>query len=174
MAEATYLNDQEVEAFLDDLDRNKDGMIDFSEIDRKLVEVHAEIAPQAKKHNLHYGGTVNAERTAFLRKMLGTEKNVIPRKAFADTVRSWNVPSMAKQKKADKDGEDYTKCMSIGRRLRAYWAVRGPTLVFLTLVVSLQIAFSVWMFVKYYTGPKYRTALGWGVVMVSNLHSIDR
>ena len=167
MAEVQYLNDKEVEAFLDDLDRNKDGQIDFSEIDKKLVEVHAEIAPVAREHNLHYGGTNNPARTAFLRSILGTEKNVIPRKEFAETVRSWNIPSMAQEKKQEQDGDDYTKKMSIGRRLRAYWSVRGPTMVFLALVVSMQIAFGTWMLVKYLTTPKYQAALGWGVVLVS-------
>ena len=53
MADEHYLSEKEIEAFLDDLDRNKDGIIDFGEVDRKLVEVHAEIAPEARRHNLH-------------------------------------------------------------------------------------------------------------------------
>ena len=163
------LTDKEIEAFLDDLDRNKDGQIDFSEVDKKLIEVHAEIAPTARQHNLHYAGTGedNAARTAFLRSMLGTDQDKIPRDEFAKTVRTWNIPTMERQKMSDKDGDDFMQRVGVWRRARAYWQVRGPNLVFLGLVVSLQIAFAVWMLVKYQTTPKYKAALGWGVVLVS-------
>ena len=167
MAEGHLLTDQEIEAFLDDLDRNKDGFIDFDEVDRKLVEVHAEIAPTARKHNLHYGGTDNEDRKAFLRSMIG-EKGRTPRAEMAARVRAWQIPSMEKMRKDDQDADDYHKRIPLARKLRAYWSVRGPTMVFLALVLGMQIAFGVWMTVKYVTTPKYQAALGWGVVMVSS------
>ena len=168
MAEVTYLSEKEISAFLDDLDRNKDGLIDFSEVDRKLVEVHAEIAPEAKKHNLHYGGTDNEYRRAFLREMMGTDKDQIPRAEFAERVRAWKIPTMERQKMSDKDDDDeYTRGMGVVRKIRAYWSVRGPTMVFLAMVLSFQLALGIWQAVKYATREKYFAALGWGVVLVS-------
>ena len=57
------------------------------------------------------------------------------------------------------------KSLPIWRRLRVYWAVKGPQVGFLALVVSLQIAFGTWQLVKYITDPRYTDAFGWGVAL---------
>ena len=101
--------------------------------------------------------------------MIGSEKGRLPRGEMAERVRGWQIPSMEKLKKDEKDADGYHKRIPLARRLRAYWAVRGPTMVFLTFVVAWQIAFGVWHMVRYITTPKYRAALGWGVVLVSRL-----
>ena len=159
------LSEVEIEAFLDDLDKNKDGFIEYSEIDIKLKEVHTEIVKKVRKHHLHHQDRDKKDRDEFLRSVLGSEKDRIPRAEFAESVRAWKIPSLEQDKKAAKDEDDFMKSLPPWRRFRTYWAVKGPEMMFIALVVSLQVAFGVWQLVKYTTTPKYRETFGWGVVM---------
>ena len=72
---------------------------------------------------------------------------------------------MKQDSEDEKRDEELLKSMSILRRIRAYWAVRGPDVLFVALVVSMQLAFGVWQLVKYVTEMQYRAAFGWGVVL---------
>jgi len=159
MADGQSLSDQEIEEFLVDLDKNNNGYIEYDELEHKLDEVHKEIAPEPKPHNLHHADREDDQRHQFLRSVLGTDKNRISRADFVQTVKTWGVPSMVPEKK------DYTRSMPWGRRLRAYWSVRGPEALFVSLVVSMQIAFGTWQLVKYLAEMQYRHAFGWGVVL---------
>ncbi|KAK0633794.1 FAD-binding domain-containing protein [Immersiella caudata] len=160
-----YLTDDEVKAFLDDLDHNGDGMIDYDEVERKLDQVHAEIAPSPSPHHLHHDNNDDAKRHAFLRKIIGSDKNRIPRDEFADRVRSWKIPSLKQDKETGVDQKTYLSKLGIFRRIRSYWAVHGPEIVFLALVISMQLTFGIWQLVKYLTGEHYTRAFGWGVVL---------
>jgi dual oxidase len=55
--------------------------------------------------------------------------------------------------------------MSVWRRTRAWWAVKGPELAFLALIASFMTAFGVWQFVRYLTSDLYTPAFGWGAVL---------
>jgi dual oxidase len=44
MAPQQYLTDEEIKQFIDDLDHDKDGNVDYWEVERKLDHVHQEIA----------------------------------------------------------------------------------------------------------------------------------
>ncbi|KAK0741613.1 hypothetical protein B0T21DRAFT_432690 [Apiosordaria backusii] len=131
-----YLTDDEIEAFLDDLDHNNDGLIDYSEVEQKLDKVNEEIAPKALPHNLHHDSREARDRHAFLRAIIKTDKNRIPRAEFAETVKSWKIPSVEHDKENDNDQDDYMRKRSVWRR-----------------------------FVKYPTGEYYTRGFGWGVVM---------
>ena len=161
-----YLTDKEIEEFLDDLDENSNGEIEYSEVELKLDEVHKEIAPKALPHNLHHKDTDDEARHQFLRSLMGgSTKKTISRAEFREIVKGWKVPSMNPSKKAQEDHDDYMRRMSIFRRMRAYWEVRGPEMVFLGMVLSLQIAMGGWQLGKYLGDPRYRQAFGWGVVL---------
>lgn len=165
MAQQQYLTDEEIKKFLDDLDHDNNGDIDYWEVERMLDQVHKEIAPKAQPHHLHHASRGDEDRHEFLRKVIGTREDRIKRDKFAESVKSWEIPSLEQDRKEAKDEDDYLKQMSIYRRARAYWAVQGPQIAFLALVASFQIAFGVWQFVKYLTSPQYTPAFGWGAVM---------
>ena len=165
MADIQHLSDKEISEFLDDLDKNNDGYIAYNELEKKLDEVHEEIAPEPKPHNLHHKDRNPEERHQFLRSVLGTQEERISRDDFTTVVKGWKVPSLEQDKKVEKDEKDYFKSIPWGRRMRAFWEVRGPEVLFVGLVVSMQIAFGVWQLVKYVSDPKYQAALGWGVVL---------
>lgn len=165
MADVQYLSDREIEEFLNDLDRNQNGFIEYSEVEGKLDEVHKEIAPEAKPHHLHHESMKDDARHVFLRSMIGSDENQIPRREFANTVRSWRIPSLEQNKKEEQDERDYLKSLSVWRRFRSYWAVQGPEIMFLALVVSMHLALGIWQMVKYLTQTRYRRAFGWGVVL---------
>lgn len=160
-----YLTDEEIKNFIDDLDADNNGNIDYWELERKLDEVHREIAPKAQPHHLHHESRSNEARHEFLRSVIGTREDRIKRDDFAKCVKRWEIPSLEQDRKEAKDEDDYLKQMSIYRRARAYWAVKGPEIAFLALVASFMIAFGVWQLVKYLTYDEYRPALGWGVVV---------
>ncbi|KAK3076838.1 hypothetical protein LTS18_011864, partial [Coniosporium uncinatum] len=165
MINVAYLNDSEVEKFVDSLDKNSDGTIDYAELEQKLDEVHEEIAPKPQPHHLHHDGRDREARHHFLQSIIGSDKKAIPRAEFADSVRTWNVPSMEQEKQDEQAQRAYLKKRRLFRRFRSYWAVHGPEIVFLALVISLQLAFGIWQLVKYLTQSEYRRALGWGVVL---------
>ena len=161
-----YLTDKEIEEFLDDLDENSNGEIEYSEVELKLDEVHEEIAPKAQPHNLHYKDKDADARHQFLRSLMGdSNKKTISRADFKEIVKGWNVPSLNPSKKAQEDHDDYMRRMSIFRRMKAYWEVRGPEIVFLLVVLLLQIGMGGWQLGKYLSDPKYRAGFGWGIVL---------
>ncbi|KAM7187231.1 FAD-binding domain containing protein [Naviculisporaceae sp. PSN 640] len=172
--QAQYLTDEEISRFLDDLDHDGDGMIDYDEVERKLDAVHDELIPQPRAHNIlarktraqsqktHRSHGNNQHRHEFLRSIIGSDARRIPRDEFAKRVKEWNIPSL--ELSGLESNRDYVRKMSPFRRIRAHWAVHGPEIAFLMLVVGLQIAFGVWQLAKY-TRLEYVDAFGWGVGM---------
>ncbi|KAF2865717.1 NADPH oxidase 4 [Massariosphaeria phaeospora] len=165
MASEQYLTDEEIEQFINDLDKDNSGNIDYWEIEQKLDQVHKEIAPRPAPHNLHHASRGDEARHEFLRSIIGVHEDHIPLAEFEKAVRTWEIPSLEQDRKQAKDEDDYIKHMSIWRRARAYWAVRGPELVFLGIVVAFMNAFGTWQLVKYLTHELYRPAFGWGAVV---------
>ncbi|KAF2024291.1 hypothetical protein EK21DRAFT_79047 [Setomelanomma holmii] len=165
MAQQQYLTDKEMKAFIDDLDHDNNGTIDYWEVERMLDVVHQEIAPKAQPHHLHHASRGDKARHEFLRSVIGTREDRIKRDKFEECVKTWQIPSLEQDRKEAKDEDDYLKQMSIWRRIRAFWAVKGPEIAFLALVASFMIAFGVWQFVKYLTTTRYTAAFGWGVVL---------
>ncbi|KAL8990914.1 MAG: hypothetical protein Q9169_007999 [Polycauliona sp. 2 TL-2023] len=159
------LRDHEIQDFIKDIDFNNDGYVSYKEIERKLDLVAKELDPEPKKHHLHHHERKASDRHAFLRSVLGTDKDRIPNDEFRDKVRDWNVPSLEQDSQTDKDASDFLKALSWSRRLRAWWSVQGPQLLFLAAVVAMQLAFGIWQLVKYLTTPPYRDGWGWGVVV---------
>ncbi|KAF3008040.1 hypothetical protein E8E14_004841 [Neopestalotiopsis sp. 37M] len=160
-----YLDDEEIAAFAGELDKNRDGYIDYSEVEHRLDLVHDEIAPHPQPHHLHHDSKDDEARHRFLRGMMGSDQQRISRGEFAARVREWKIPSMKQDSEDEKRDEELLKSMSIWRRIRAYWAVRGPDVLFVALVVSMQLAFGIWQLVKYATETQYRAAFGWGVIL---------
>lgn len=159
-----YLDDEEIDAFLDDLDHNKDGYINYEEVERKLDQEHAELVPKPGPHHV-LNSKDDRGRHAFLRSMMGSDLERIPRDDFAKLIRTWKIPSLKQAKKNEEEEKSYFRRLPGWRRIRAYWAVHGPEIVFLGVVVGMQCAFGIWQLVKYQTTSPYRAAFGWGVVM---------
>lgn len=168
LAHVQSLNDQEINEFLDDLDHNGDGYINYEEVERKLDETHHELAPKpSSPYGSQSGHDSEGDRArhAFLRSIMGSGADCIPRNEFAELVRQWNIPSLQPAKKEEEDEKSYIKRLLGWRKIRAYWAVHGPEIAFIGLVVSLQCTFGIWELIQYQTAPEYRAAFGWGVVM---------
>lgn len=171
-----YLSDEEINQFIDDLDNNNDGYINYAEIEQKLDQAHDELVPKPDVHHIfsskqpvngvEHNSQDDKVRHAFLQRMLGG-RNVerIPRQEFAELVKEWKIPSLKQAKKEEEDERGYFKKLPGWRKIRAYWAVHGPEIGFIGLVVAMQLAFGVWQLVKYLTTEKYRAGFGWGVVM---------
>lgn len=162
------LSESEINSFLDELDHNNDVFIDYDEVEQKLDAVYDELVqgkPQAH-HRLHRHNTKqDQDRHAFLRSIIGPDAQRIPRAEFAARVRELQVPSMGQDTEADASQKACMRSLGPWRRLRSYWAVHGPEIAILCLVVSLQVAFGVWQCVKYATASQYQAAFGWGVVL---------
>lgn len=163
-----YLSDDEIQQFIDDLDHNDDGFIDYKEIEQKFDQAHQELVPKPHAHHIIKRGHDSHDKDArhvFLRSMMGSDADRISRQEFADIVRQWNIPSLTQAKKEEEDEKTYFRRRPGWRKIRAYWAVHGPEVAFLALVISIQVAFGVWQLVKYSMAPEYRAAFGWGAVM---------
>ncbi|KAK6834125.1 hypothetical protein PG987_008819 [Apiospora arundinis] len=143
-----YLDDEEINRFLDELDKNKDGLIDYSEVEHRLDLVHKEIAPNPQPHHLHHDDQADDARHRFLRSLIGDDKQKIPRAQFAEHVKSWQIPSPKQADKAQADEQRYVKSLSMWRRVRSYWAVHGHEILFIALVVAMQLAFGIWQCVN--------------------------
>ena len=151
--------------FIQSLDQDADGFISYAEVEAKLDHVHDEIAPHPQPHHLHHESRDDEQRHEFLRSIIRCKDDRIPKDIFAQTVRSWKVPSMQQEGPARQASGAYMRSLPLSRRLRAYWAVRGPEYVFVLLVVSLQVGMGTWQLVKYATQPQWQAAFGWGVVL---------
>ncbi|KAK4098459.1 hypothetical protein N658DRAFT_517950 [Parathielavia hyrcaniae] len=160
-----YLTDDEINAFIDDLDHNGDGTIDYHEVERKLDEVHKDLAAHSQPHHLTRDAGQAQARHAFLRSIIGSDDDHISRDRFAECVRGWKIPSMKQEQEEAIHQKAYMRKLSTWRRIRSYWAVHGPEITFLGLVVAMQLAFGVWQLVKYLTGEYYTDAFGWGLVL---------
>lgn len=162
MAAQQHLTEKEIKEFVDDLDHDNNGSIDYWELEKKLEQVQNELAPKAQPHNLHHDSREGAEHD-FLR-TLASGRDKIPRAEFENFVREWEIPSLEQDRKEAKEEDEYFKSISIWRRLRAYWAVKGPSIVFMGLVICIMLALGIWQLVKYLTREEYRPAFGWGAV----------
>ncbi|OMP86160.1 Superoxide-generating NADPH oxidase heavy chain subunit A [Diplodia seriata] len=160
-----FLTDKEIDQFLDGLDHHGDGTIDYREVELKLDQAHDELARQPQADGVSHGTKEDQDRHRFLRKIVGSDEDRIPRAELALRMQDWQIPSLEQSKKEEQEEKDYVHSMSVWRRMRAYWAVHGPEILFIALVVGLQVAFGTWQLVKYITVVQYREAFGWGVVL---------
>lgn len=78
-----YLDDDEIEAFVGELDKNNDEYIEYEEVEHRLDLVHDEIAPKVQPHNLHHESKDDEARHRFLRSMMGPEEKRVSRAEFA-------------------------------------------------------------------------------------------
>ena len=173
-----FLTDEEINDFLEDLDHDNDGYINYAEVERKLDQAHEDLVPKPGAHHifhrqrpLHQNGATSDTpdgrgRHEFLRRMMGGRHDErIPRAEFAELVRGWGIPSLRQAKKEEEDEKRYFQRLPGWRKIRAYWAVHGPEIACIGLVVAMQLAFGIWQLVKYLTTEKYRAGFGWGVVL---------
>ncbi|KAF7561034.1 hypothetical protein G7046_g3100 [Stylonectria norvegica] len=159
-----YLNDREINEFLNDLDYNGDGFINYNDIGEKFDGAHDEIVLQPSAHQLLKRDDDTYDNHGFLRTMLGSGQQNISRDALAQVIRDWKIPSLQQVKKQEDEAKSYFKRLSSWRRMRAYWAVHGPEVVFVSLVIGLQVGCGVWQLLKYRKSP-YIDAFGWGVTL---------
>lgn len=107
----------------------------------------------------------------------------IPRTEFVARVRAWCIPSLRCHENNNnstlKDGgivpegsggdgndlDQYVRSMSRWRRVRSYWTVHGPQIAFIAIVVGLQMAFSLWISIRYATSYRHDETFSWGTVV---------
>lgn len=170
------LSDEEIESFFQELDKDKNGFVDFEELEKKLHEVHKELMPEIKKHSILHDARRDLEKNeindrkgdglhAFLCQLLPQCDDHISKEDFVARVRKLRIPS---QKQTDSDEQDKgdkekEQELPMRRRLRAYWAVHGTTYLFMAFVVALQLGFGLWQGLTYFLGQEYRDAYGLGV-----------
>jgi predicted ferric reductase len=160
-----YLTDDEIKSFLDDLDHNDDGNIDYTEVEANLDAAYKELINKPSTHQLNLNPQEDERRHAFLRSIIGSNAKRIPRDEFAQRVKEWNIPSMKQDKEEEEAEKAYMRSLPKWRRFRSWWSVHGPQVVFIVFVICFELAFGIWQCVKYVTQTQYRAALGWGVVM---------
>lgn len=170
------LTQDEINAFFDDLDRDKDGYVTFNELEAKLRDAHKELAPVPQRHHLHHPSRRNSESHVgahdddlhnFLCSLMPDCGSSMGRSDFVERVQRWQVPSQSQTDTKTQSHEDKAaeQRLPFRRRLRAYWAVHGPVFCFLAFVVALQLAFGLWQLIAYIRKPDVRAALGWGVIL---------
>lgn len=231
-----YLDEDEITAFVDQLDRRQDGFIYYRDLqnalDRayqdlqhaQLPHVRTSTSPEPSEHEEQStpeltGRNLPWHETSLLCSLLGfsspsggmvgnstgwgearkqTSPTRIPRAEFVARVRAWGTPSLrrlddGKNNKnstsssacggeafsagadivgggggSDQELQDpyqYLRSMSRWRRVRSCWAVHGPQVVFVALVVALQAAFSLWIAIHYATKYRHTELFNWGTVV---------
>jgi predicted ferric reductase len=176
MEDYKALSDSEIEAFFQDLDKDKNGFVDFGELEKKLHEVHEELAPDLKRHHITHPSRRDLEKNeshsrkgdglhAFLCQLLPECDAKISKEDFIVRVRRLRVPSQKQtdSNEQDKGDKEKERELPMRRRIRAYWAVHGPTILFMTFVVALTLGFSLWQGLIYFLRQRYRDAYGLGV-----------
>ncbi|KAF2269346.1 hypothetical protein CC78DRAFT_574910 [Lojkania enalia] len=102
MSRIHCLTDDEIKRFIYDLDRGSNSNIEYTELEFKLDYVQKEIAPKALSHHVHYEEDGDEARHQFLRNIIGTRENSIPRAEFEKFLREWEIPSQEKDCKEAK------------------------------------------------------------------------
>jgi hypothetical protein len=104
---------------------------------------------------------------AFLCKLMPDCEASIPKDEFVKHVRSWNVPSLERNAAEDEDErvKQYAKNLTMGRKIKALWSIYGPKVIFMSLVISFQLAFGLWQLMTYVNKREARAAFGWGVIV---------
>lgn len=74
----------------------------FQQLERKLDEVHKDIAPKAQPHHLHHESRCDRSRHGFLRSVIGTREDRIKCDDFAESVKRWEIPSLEQNLKEAK------------------------------------------------------------------------
>jgi predicted ferric reductase len=189
------LTNEEIEKFFKELDANNNGSVDFNELEKKLEQIHEELAPEPRSHHLHHpdrrkkdtwmrkqhqmhdkkNDVENAEHVnpehdgihAFLCSLIPRCTESIPKDEFIQRVRQWNIPSMDQNCEEDEEDQakEYSNRLTLFRKARAYWDLRGAKIMFIAFVVMLQLAFGFWQLMEYVNKPLVRAALGWGVIL---------
>lgn len=189
------LTEEEIDKFFKELDTDEDGSVSFDELEAKLEEVHEEIAPRPRKHNLHHPERRLTERLlltqpnsnkgkdvekavkeenpehdgihTFLSSLMPGCGSAINKEEFHRAVTSWNVPSQDQNCAEDQDADanNYEHKLSLMRKLRAHWAMKGPKIMFISFVIALQFAFGLWQLLTYVNNRYARAAYGWGVIV---------
>ena len=92
------LSDQEINAFFQVLDTDKDGYVTFDELEAKLHQVHDELAPEPQKHHLHHPTRRDLEQNqghagdglhAFLCNLMPDCGSKLSREEFVKHVEPW-------------------------------------------------------------------------------------
>ncbi|WVQ63458.1 uncharacterized protein L199_001611 [Kwoniella botswanensis] len=163
------LTPEEIQSFLDELDHNNDGIIQYSEVESALDRVNDELTPTPKPHNINHPSKEEHARHAFLRELLGTTSDTNPssisRDEFADRIELWKIPSMTQSRSTEEADLEYMSSIGWWRRFRSWWAVKGPEVMFLVIVSASIVGMMLWQSLKYSLDPDYRAAFGWGVVL---------
>lgn len=184
------LSDQEIDKFIGELDVDKDGNVSFKELEKRLEDVLKELAPDPQEHHLNHPNRRRRDRKvhtnpqdpekgevhhtehdglhAFLCSLMpDCDHTAIPKEEFRQRVKSWNIPSQ-KQNSAEDEQEqakDLKKNLTLYRKGRALWSIRGPRILFACFVGAMILAFGLWQLMEYVNKPDVRRALGWGVIM---------
>ncbi|KAK5124611.1 hypothetical protein LTR85_001324 [Meristemomyces frigidus] len=151
------LSDEEINAFFEDLDEDKDGYITFEELEAKLYQVHEELAPNPQKHNLNHPDRRDLEKNEgyagdglhlFLCSLMPNCGGRLDKADFVDRVGEWKVPSQKQTDSAEQDGEAQAceRRLPLRRHIRAYWSIHGPVLWWATFAI-------------------FSPELGWGVIV---------
>ncbi|KAJ5818996.1 hypothetical protein N7474_004587 [Penicillium riverlandense] len=165
MEAAEPLSQEEVDEFIAAIDTNHDGFIEYNEVESMLDKVHHEITAYPTPHHLYHDSRDDIDRHQFLRRIISTESDRISSAEFAHIVHRWRIPSLEPDKKDEEANKTFVNSMPLWRRLRAFWSVRGPEVMFVLFVTSITVAITVWKMVIYIAEPQWRRALGWGVVL---------
>ncbi|ATY66932.1 Dual oxidase 2 [Cordyceps militaris] len=156
------LSDDEINEFVDFFDTSAPaGGILCSALEQRLEQTRRELARPAAAA----ADDARARRDAF-RNMLGaaTTGPVVSRDYLVARIRSWRIPSLVQAQRQERQQDGAFQRRGALRLLRAYWAVHGYEVVFLSFVVATMVAAATAEVVRYDAG-RYTAAFGYGVVV---------
>ena len=149
------LTNPEINAFLDELDPGN-GSIPAEVIKAKLDAVCTELSERFDS-----APTYSETRNAVLDLLTGSEL-LVPRLNVAGRLLESSIPSMEQEAQDTKNEQEYLRSIGRWRRLRSWWMIRGPEILFLILVLGLMAGVGAWQGVRV---AKYRHAFGWGLIL---------
>lgn len=190
-AHVSGLTDEEIDQFVSDLDLDHDGYVSVEEVTEKLKAVLKELAPEPQPHHLHYTTRWQVEEDAttskslkagqgtlpsssefegiqrFVYDLFSLHSDPVPNDDLRELIRSWNIPS---RHRGGLDGElrqaeEYRRKLSLSRKLRAWWSLKGSTVIF-TFFVGAVISFlGLSQAYRYLRDEEARAIFGWPVVV---------
>ena len=178
------LTEAEILDLFDELDPKKRGYITHADLQGKLQQFYQELETETPKRRSRLSGWIGDapelnEKDDFERNLHYEARNSFSRNMFPpagiqldarqliEHVQSWDVPSHSQNsaEKHDAFVDEYERGLPLLRRIRARWALGGPSICFVLFILTTQVALSVWELVKFALSRNALDALGPGVVI---------
>ena len=160
-----HLNDHEVSTLFTELAQG--GLVRREGVEKKLQSILLDCPGRRSTYHLrwHQCRSDGVNLTAFLDSLFPEYQQALDFTEFTDLAKTWEIPTQSRCQSVENCVSDEEQELTFFQRIGAWFSLEAPRVIFVSFVVSVQIALCVWQFWRFMSEATARHALGWGVVV---------